>query len=78
MLYFFGNGHHTNKADFKMLSKFRTLVNVIPVITKADSFKPDELYKMKVDIISTAVDHGVKFFDCAEAIKSLTEEVSSE
>jgi septin family protein len=46
-------------------------VNVIPVIAKADSFKPDELMKMKLDIINTAIDRGVKFFDCDKAIESV-------
>jgi septin family protein len=50
-------------------------VNVIPVIAKADSFKPDELNKMKLDIINTAIDRGVKFFDCDKAIESVAKNV---
>lgn len=41
---------------------------MIPVIAKADSFKPNELLKMKLDIINTAIDRKVKFFDCNYAL----------
>jgi septin family protein len=50
-------------------------VNVIPVIAKADSFKTKELFKMKLDIINTAIDRGVKFFDCDKAIDSVAKNV---
>jgi septin family protein len=47
---------------------FKKYVNVIPVIARADIFKSDELYKMKIDIITQASERNVKFFDCDEAI----------
>ena len=68
MLYFFGGAHHTTGADFTILKKFQNIVNVIPVIAKADSFKPNELLRMKLDIINTSFERGVKFFDCNLAI----------
>ncbi len=68
MLYFFGSGHHTNVADFTILQRFQKLTNIIPVIARADSFKQNELYMMKLDIINTAIDRKVKFFDCLGAI----------
>ena len=43
----------------------------MPVIAKADSFKPLELGKMKEDIIITAGEKGIKFFNCQQAIFSL-------
>ncbi len=48
---------------------------MIPVIAKADSFKPNELFKMKLDIINTAIDRGVKFFDCNLAIGNVSNNV---
>lgn len=72
MLYFFGSGHHTNASDFTMLQSFQNLVNVIPVIAKADSFKPNELLKLKIDIIETAEKRKVAFFDCFEAIEEVS------
>ena len=51
-------------------------MNVIPVIAKADSFTSEELFKMKLDIIITAIDRGVKFFDCDKAIDSVAKNVS--
>lgn len=53
----------------------QSIVNVIPVIAKADSFKPNELFKMKLDIINTAIDRGVKFFDCNLAIGNVSKNV---
>lgn len=71
LLYFF-TGHHTNVGDFLMLKKLQSYVNIIPCISKADSFKEQELHNMKVDISGTAADRHVKFFDCREAINSVT------
>lgn len=50
-------------------------MNVIPVIAKADSFTSEELFKMKLDIINTAIDRGVKFFDCDKAIDIVAKNV---
>jgi septin family protein len=71
MLYFFGS-HHTNASDFRVLQDFQKIVNVIPVIAKGDSFKPNELYLLKMDIINTAIDRKVKFFDCYAAIEDIS------
>ena len=68
MLYFF-DGHHTKPSDFKFLKAFQSLVNVIPVIAKADSFKKEELFKMKRDVVLSAFEEKVKFFDCYDAIR---------
>jgi septin family protein len=70
MLYFFGSGHHPNSCDFKILQTFQKIVNVIPIIARADIFKSEELYKMKIDIITQASERNVKFFDCDEAIQA--------
>ena len=51
LLYFF-NGHHTNANDFTMLRKLQKIVNVIPLIPKADSFTPLELLRMKMDVVN--------------------------
>lgn len=59
MLYFFGSGHHTSAWDFKILQNFQKLVNVIPVIAKADSFKTNELLRLKVDILDSASQRNV-------------------
>lgn len=40
--------------DFIILKKLQKYVNILPIIPKADSFKEDELYNMKLDIISAA------------------------
>ena len=50
-------------------------MNVIPVIAKADSFTSEELFKMKLDIINTAIERGVKFFDCDKAIDIVAKNV---
>jgi len=50
LLYFFG-GHHTNAADFNNLYKLKKYVNILPIIPKADSFRTEELLRMKTDII---------------------------
>ena len=39
VLYFF-DGHHTKAIDFSMIKKLQNYANIIPVISKADSFKP--------------------------------------
>lgn len=76
MLYFFGSGSHTNAADFSILQQFQRFVNVIPVVARADCFQTDELYKLKLDIIDTAIDRKVKFLDCQKAIDSVVTNVS--
>jgi len=68
LLYFFG-GHHTNASDFNNLSKLKKYVNILPIIPKADSFRTEELLRMKTDIIVNSQDRGIMFFDCIEAIK---------
>lgn len=73
MLYFFGAGHHTNASDFTILQRFQDLVNILPVIAKADSFKPNELQRLKLDILNTAIERRVRFFDCAGAINVIAE-----
>eukprot|EP00347_Sterkiella_histriomuscorum_P009092 403342549 len=68
LLYFF-NGHHTNECDFDMIKKLQRFVNILPMIAKGDSFKPDELLIMKNDIAITARNRDIHFFDCIHAIK---------
>jgi septin family protein len=72
MLYFFGSSHHSTDNDFIFLKQFQTLVNVIPVIAKADSFKSQELLALKSDIIYNANKRKVTFFDCIEAIDNVS------
>ncbi|CDW82547.1 cell division protein [Stylonychia lemnae] len=67
LLYFFG-GHHTNAVDFKILSRLKKYVNILPIIPKADSFNSEELFNMKTDIIINGQDRDIMFFDCIEAI----------
>lgn len=67
MLYFF-DGHHVKISDFVMLKRFQKYANIIPVIAKADSYKEEELKKFKLDILTTAAEFKIRFFDCAEAI----------
>ncbi len=54
LMFYFFTGHKTVDNDFKILRKLQKYVNIIPVISKADSFKGEELYLMKMDIINTA------------------------
>jgi len=68
MLYFFGSSHHSTDNDFTFLKCFDQIVNVIPVVAKADSFKSGEMHRLKMDIISNAQTRKVSFFDCAQAI----------
>lgn len=70
LLYFFG-GHHSNLCDFIALKRLQRYVNVIPVISKADSFKSDELRRMKLDIMVEAFDRSVNFFDCLEGVRNV-------
>jgi septin 1 family protein len=75
LLYFFG-GHHVNDSDFIMLKRLQKYANVIPIIPKADSFKPDELLEMKRDVLNNAFYRNVQFFDCVEAITAIVGDVS--
>jgi septin family protein len=59
-----------------MIKRFQKYANVLPIISKADSYKTSELLKFKLDIITTAADRGVKFFDCEEAITQICDFVS--
>lgn len=76
MLYFFGNSKHTNASDFTILQDFQRIVSVIPVISMADSFKTNELLRLKLDIINTGIDRKVQFFNCAAALDEVTGDVS--
>jgi septin family protein len=59
MLYFFGNGSHTNACDFTLLQEFQKTVSILPVISMADRFNPKELHLYKLDIMNTAIDRKV-------------------
>jgi len=39
VLYFF-DGHHVKASDFTMIKRLQKYVNVLPIIPKADSFRP--------------------------------------
>ena len=54
LLLYFIQGHHLTAADFLMLREFQKYVNILPIIPKADSFTPKELYKMKINVINEA------------------------
>lgn len=58
VLYFF-EGHHTKAVDFSMIRKLQKYANIIPVVSKADSFKHEELNAFKLDIISQAADRKI-------------------
>jgi septin family protein len=73
MLYFFGASHHSTDNDFTFLKSFDSIVNVIPVVAKADSFKADEMHHLKMDIIEKAHARKVRFFDCSQAIEEVAE-----
>jgi septin family protein len=77
MLYFFGNSSHTNACDFTLLQEFQKVVNIIPVVSMADSFKPNELHRLKLDILNTAIDRRVQFFNCVGALDQVTNDVRS-
>ena len=75
MLYFFGSSKHTNSSDFTVLQDFQKIVSVIPVISMADSFKSNELLRLKLDIINTGIDRKVKFFNCVAALDEVSGDV---
>lgn len=43
----------------------------------ADSFDSSELQQIKMDIMSTAIDRGVTFFDCVGAIDRIAKDVTN-
>lgn len=77
VLYFF-DGHHTKSIDFSMIKRLQNYANVIPIISKADSFKPNELNKIKLDIVANAYERKVNFFDCRQALLEMMGDYTSE
>ena len=75
MLYFFGSSKHTNSSDFTVLQDFQMIVSVIPVIFKEDSFKTNELLRLKLDLINTWIDRKFKFFKFAAALDEVSGDV---
>ena len=41
----------------------------------ADSFDKKEIQEIKLDIVTSAIERGVKFFDCIGAINRVAENV---
>ena len=75
MLYFFGNSKHTNASDFTILQDFQKNVSIIPVVAMADSFQDNEMHRLKIDILNTALDRRVNFFNCAAALDEVASDV---
>ena len=73
LLYFF-DGHHTKPGDLTMIKKLQKYVNIIPIIAKADSFKRNELIRIKSEIVTRAKERKIEFFDCYKALSTVTDD----
>jgi septin family protein len=71
MLYFFGSSHRASAVDYTILQKFQKIVNIIPIIARGDSFESKELLNYKMNIQTSAIDRGVQFYDCFQAIEDI-------
>ncbi len=71
---YFHNGHHIKEVDLNFMKELTELVNVIPIIAKADTFTTEELIEVKTQLVDDAEDKQIAFFDCLSAIKVLKTE----
>lgn len=51
---------------------------MIPIVSKADSFKKDELNKVKLDIVTQAAERKVNFYDCRQGVLETLGDYTSE
>lgn len=65
LLYFFDSAR-IKKNDLLILKKLSKYVNILPVISKADSLTLRELNQLKEDIIVQASDYKIDFYDCID------------
>jgi len=65
LLYFF-DSPRIKKNDFTILKRLSKYVNILPVISKADSLTQLELKQLKEDIICESNENGIDFFDCID------------
>lgn len=74
---YFLEGPRIKQNDLSALHSLQSLVNILPILAKADAFTPMEIVQVKLEIIQQCAEAGLRLFDCAkylgEDIRLITE-----
>eukprot|EP01017_Pseudomicrothorax_dubius_P048018 TRINITY_DN8678_c0_g1_i1.p1 TRINITY_DN8678_c0_g1~~TRINITY_DN8678_c0_g1_i1.p1 ORF type:complete len:429 (-),score=54.31 TRINITY_DN8678_c0_g1_i1:163-1449(-) len=65
---YFLTGPRIKQEDILMMRRLQSYVSIIPVLAKGDTYTPEEIRQIKLDLIADARDHHVDWFDCASAV----------
>lgn len=68
LLFLFGGSDRVKNSDLIIVKKLSRFVNVIPIVAMADRFGEQELVQLKGEIVTTACDRAVYFFNCNDAL----------
>ena len=68
LVLFFFDGHRVKDQDLISVKEIQEYTNVIPLISKGDSFMPNELKKVKSEIMNKSKLFDVNFFDINSTI----------
>lgn len=62
---YFLEGPRVKQADLAAMHSLQSLVNIIPILAKADAFTPMEIVQVKLEIVQQCAEAGLRLFDCA-------------
>lgn len=72
LLYFIApTGHSLKQLDIEVMKKLSDRVNLIPIISKADTFTSDELARFRKNILNDLKVHGIKYCNLKRARRSV-------
>lgn len=63
---YFLEGPRIKQNDLSALHSLQSLVNIIPILAKADAFTPMEIVQVKLEIIQQCAEASLELFDCAK------------
>ena len=73
---YFLEGPRVKENDLKAMHSLQRYVNIIPVISRSDSYTIQELIETKLLVVTTCAKAGIQLFDCASAAPSKAQEMN--
>lgn len=74
---YFIEGPACKESDLKIMYELQRIVNIIPILAKADSYTYDELIQAKLDIIQQLALAEIAIFDAANSLGSRANELTN-
>jgi septin family protein len=77
-LFYFVRPHRVQEIDLAFMQRFSKVVNIVPIIAKADTLTRDELTKQLRELQARLTEHQIKIFDFGETENPELQFLSSE